>query len=388
MTDPLPPASKLASFADTVAKTLEARADRLGQPPIADLIRAFAAVLADSSSPGATARLDRELTRLVRLRRAQGHPLDTVLAEIGRLQDAIFDHVVELASAAGPQTRADEVLPLAKRFLGTARGMAETARSLFSQDLNARRQSRAALLGAFARAVTHELRNRVNAARLSLSVVRLSREEQREEPLQLLDESLKQLEDSVRDVSAVALAQARDLPLEQRLQPIADMLADLRDDVRDLTLAGKVELRIAGPLPDVAVDAGKLRLALLSLVSNAIKHADRAKPVRWVEIRIGPGSARGEWRVDVADNGVGLPAIERPIEQSVGGEAGASPSVERQEIGIVLATEAVRQLAGRLWIDANEAGQGTRVSFSMRASSPRTGAGRSSDLSGQPPASL
>ena len=42
----------------------------------------------------------------------------------------------------------------------------------------------------------------------------------------------------------------------------------------------------------------------------------------------------------------------------------------RQEIGIVLATEAVRQLGGRLWIDANAPGQGTTVSFTMRASSP------------------
>ena len=202
----------------------------------------------------------------------------------------------------------------------------------------------------------------------------ISPEDQRDEPLRLLDESLERLEDSVRDVSAVAIAQARDPPIEQRLQSIEDMLADLSRDLRDVTMAGKVELRIAEPLPEIAVDGGKLRLALLSLVSNSIKHADLSKPERWVEIRVGPGAARGEWRVDVADNGVGLPAIE----QSVGGGPD-TPLVERQEIGIVLANVAVRQLAGRLWVDANGAGQGTRVSFTMRASSPRTEVGRSGE---------
>jgi signal transduction histidine kinase len=376
MPDPLQPPSRVASFADTVASTLESRAAQLGQPPVADLIRAFAAVLGDDSSGAAQARLERELTRLVRLRRVQGHPLDAVLAELGRLQDTILDDIVEQARTEGAQMRADEVLALTKRFLGTARTMAKTTRTLFGHDAAARRQSRAALLSAFAHTVTHELRNRVNSARLSLSVFRRSPADQRDAMLELLDQSLEQLEGSVRDVSAMAVAQERDVPVEQRRQPIEEMLAELREDVADLTLAGRVELRIATPLPDIAVDAGKLRLALLNLVSNAIKHADRAKPERWVEIRVGPGAGRGEWRVDVADNGVGMRVIEHAIEQAVGAESQAPP-VARQEIGIVLATEVVRQLAGRLWIAANTPGQGTTVSFTMRASPSRIDAGRS-----------
>ena len=77
--------------------------NEIGQPPATDLIRAFAAALADGSSDAAGARLGRELTRLVRLRRAQGHPLAAVLVELGRLQDAIFDEVVEQARSAGPR---------------------------------------------------------------------------------------------------------------------------------------------------------------------------------------------------------------------------------------------------------------------------------------------
>ena len=43
----------IASFADAVAKTVQARADQIGKPPATDLIRAFAATLADGSNDAA-----------------------------------------------------------------------------------------------------------------------------------------------------------------------------------------------------------------------------------------------------------------------------------------------------------------------------------------------
>ena len=113
--------------------------------------------------------------------------------------------------------------------------MAATTRALFRQDTIARGQSRAALLGAFARAVTHELRNRVNAARLSLSVYRLSPEERRAELLEALDESLEQLEDSVADVSRSPSRRRASFRPRSRLQPIESMLEELRHDLEDLT---------------------------------------------------------------------------------------------------------------------------------------------------------
>ena len=347
-----------------------AAASAAGQLPVPELVRALAVAItgaAQGSDDDRGARVDRELTRLVRLRRAQGHSLNAVLIELDLLQDVIFDHLLAQASARVEDVPAEAVLAMVRRFHQTTRSMADTTRRLFRQEVAARRRSRAVLLVAFARAVTHELRNRLNAVRLSLSVARVSREEARPEALAALDESLRQLEDAVADVSSVALAQARELPLESRLQPLGELLEQLRGDFDELAQARKVTVRLAEPLPDVAVDAQKLQLVLLNLVANAIKHADARKEERWVEIRVAPGAARGEWRVDVEDNGLGLPVLQRSLEQSVGE---APPVVEplsvQPEIGIVLAREAVTQLSGRLWIDANQPGGGSRVSFSMR----------------------
>lgn len=395
----------LDSFATTVAESLEARAEQLtlswldaversgagstgdgetagasaatlsalspdhhlsGHVP--ELVRAFAATLSDAPPVAADAAVDHELSRLVRLRRAQGFSLAEVLSELGLLGDVLMEGVLAEASAQCERVPGDAVLAVVTRFNRTSRAMVNVTLRLFEQDVVARRQIRASLLDTCARAVTHELRNRVNAARLSLAAYRGSREECREELLENLDASLKQLEDAVGDVFSVALVQARELPAASRLQPLSDLIEHLRRDFDDLALAGRVEVRVAPPVPDLSVDAGKVRLALLNLVTNAVKHADRAKPRRWVEICVVAGDQRDEWRVDVEDNGTGLSVLAREM----GGPEDAAGSQDQRlaapgELGIALASEVVRQLGGRLWIEADTPGEGTTVSFTMRA---------------------
>jgi signal transduction histidine kinase len=334
---------------------------------VPELVRAFAATLGDAPPVAAAVRVEHELTRLVRLRRAQGHPLSSVVFELGLLQDVMLGGLLASVSAQREQVPGEVVLGIVTRFNRTASLMLEVTLRLFEQDVQARRQMRASLLGTFARTVTHELRNRVNAARLSLSVYRSSPEEQREESLEVLDQSLRQLEDAVGDVFSVALAQARELPAEGRLQPLSELLEHLRHDFDELGLVGSIEVRVAPPIPDLAVDAGKVQLALLNLVTNALKHVDKTKPERWVEIRVVPGFAGGEWRVEVADNGAGLPGVELAIGQSEDAPGGERPPAAMSEVGIVLAHEAIRQLGGRLWIHDNAEGLGTIVAFTLRA---------------------
>jgi signal transduction histidine kinase len=334
--------------------------------PVPELVRAFSGTLRDAPVGGAAASVEHELTRLVRLRRAQGHPLGGVVFELGLLQDVLLGALLAEVSAQRERVPAEAVLGIIIRFHETARLMLDVTLRLFEQDVQARRQMRASLLGTFARTVTHELRNRVNAARLSLSVYRSSPEEQQEESLDVLDESLRQLEAAVGDVFSVALAQARELPAEGRLQPLAELLEHLRHDFDELALVGSIEVRVAPPVPHLAVDAGKVQLALLNLVTNALKHVDKSKATRWVEIRVVPGAEGGEWRIEVADNGAGLPGVEMAMGQAEGAPGDEPPAAVMHEVGIVLAHEAVRQLGGRLWIHDNAPGKGTTVAFTVR----------------------
>jgi signal transduction histidine kinase len=345
-----------------------------------DFVRTFAATLDDQPAPDAAARLERELTRLVRLRRAQGHTANAVLLELGSLEEVILDAVLEQAVRVD-RVDAAALLSVVKRFHRTTRDLAATTRRLYQRDLVARRHSRAAVLGSFSRVITHELRNRANAARLSFAVLRASPEDERAEPLAALDQSLTLLEHTIADISSVTSVQARELPTEGRLQPIAELLDQLRA-FEQLVLADRIEVRLAGPFPDLAVDADKLQLVVFHLIANALKHADRRKEERWVEIRATAGATRGECRFEVEDNGLGLPGVATLLPSRSAGPAEAAPPSEsegahadprqappRAEIGIVLALEAVRQLGGRLWIEANAPDRGTTVAFTMRSAS-------------------
>jgi signal transduction histidine kinase len=124
-----------------------------------------------------------------------------------------------------------------------------------------------------------------------------------------------------------------------------------------------VELLGAAELPDAPVDAAHARLVLHNLVLNGLRFHDRRKNERWV--RVGARreeSAPGWWRVEVADNGVG---ISRGLQVHL-----ASASIGRPDdshlagLGVAVSREAIERLGGRLEISSRE-GVGTTAWFTL-----------------------
>ncbi|HVR28603.1 MAG TPA: HAMP domain-containing sensor histidine kinase [Thermoanaerobaculia bacterium] len=380
------PVAARGSFAREVSEMLQARARELTEAWLAELssrpvdpgrsaapelnagrrielVRAIAAAVGDPPEPYAVQRIERELTRFARLQRSQGRPPLDLLLELGLLQRLMLDAVLDSVSARAEPVPASTALQVAAQLEGAVRTMAETALRLFEKDTLAGRQVRASLLGTFTRRVTHELRNRVNAARLSLSAYISSQQGSDTELLQNLDASLNQLEDAVGDVFAVALGQSREL--ESRLRPIADLVDELKPDFDELARSRRVTVRIAQPMPELLVDAIRFQIALLNLVSNAIQRGDRSRYDRWVEIGVTPTGPHGAWRVDVRDNGTGMPQRQLAHGQEQSVEGAAAPEASDRAVGLALAHEAVRQLGGRLWIEPAAATEPTTISFTF-----------------------
>ena len=84
------------------------------------------------------------------------------------------------------------------------------------------------------------------------------------------------------------------------------MMDDVLGHLREMADAREVELRIAGPLPTLTVDAARLELVLVNLISNAIKYSDPTKPVRFVEIASPPGPRPEVCTLSIRDNGIGI----------------------------------------------------------------------------------
>ncbi len=135
--------------------------------------------------------------------------------------------------------------------------------------------------------------------------------------------------------------------------PLDQALSDLGADLRRLAPEG-VSLSVdADPLP-LDVDRGVLVLLLANeLVVNAFKHAF---PSRHGHVRISLTRWNGHARLDVADDGVGLPP--------------AVPVRDGQGLGLQLAEDLARQLGGTLDCEADTSGTRFGMAFRVELRQP------------------
>jgi signal transduction histidine kinase len=113
-------------------------------------------------------------------------------------------------------------------------------------------------------------------------------------------------------------------------------------------------------LPSLTVDVGRLELVFVNLLSNAIKYSDPAKPDRFVEIS---GAEVDGWcRLDVADNGVGIPAESLSLIfhrfTRAHAERGDLSHVAGVGLGLSIVDDCLRAIGGRTTVQSTE-GEGT-----------------------------
>jgi signal transduction histidine kinase len=217
------------------------------------------------------------------------------------------------------------------------------------------------LLTLFAGQVSHDLRSPLTAVLANAELLAT-------EPAVTADPAVAEL------VAATADAAHRMAAMIDTILAYARVGADLErtdvrlDDVLDHVLADLapvVNARSASvdrePLPCVRGDADQLYAVLLNLVSNAVKFTppDRAP-------RVAVSAARDDdgWRIEVADNGRGIPPDQR--ESAFALHARGDRSVEGFGIGLATARRAVEAHGGRIGIDGRDGG-GTRVWFTLPA---------------------
>ncbi len=120
-----------------------------------------------------------------------------------------------------------------------------------------------------------------------------------------------------------------------------------------------------GELPTIVADQRLLRHVFENLVGNALKYASPDRPL---EVRVTADRHPVGWRIDVADNGLGIPAEmhERVFDIFV-----RSPEVEKiggTGIGLSICRRAVERHGGRIWVSSRAGEEGTTFSMLLPAS--------------------
>ncbi len=161
--------------------------------------------------------------------------------------------------------------------------------------------------------VSHELKTplstiKANAETLLLGAI--DDKENRERFLRGIDEQADRLAELIQDMLQLARIESAQQPFEIRPVTVADIAQPCVEDHRQRAEAKRIDLTI-DPMEGTAAamvkaDADGLRVILNNLVDNAIKYSPEGSVVR-IGWRPEPGESQPMLRIEVTDNGEGIP---------------------------------------------------------------------------------
>lgn len=220
-------------------------------------------------------------------------------------------------------------------------------------EADAQRAEQLAYLGTLASGLAHEIRNPLNAMNINLQMLEeeLAAGPVQGEPLDLLRSSRSEvlrLERLVKDFLAFARPQTT---RREELAP-AELVGDVVRFMRPLFQEARVGLELVQEpgAPAVRIDPGQIRQALLNVLQNAL---EASPPGSAVTATVG-ATARGEARIDIRDQGPGIPEdIRREIFQVFWSKKPAGSG-----LGLPIAQRALEAHGGRIELESSE-GQGS-----------------------------
>jgi signal transduction histidine kinase len=163
----------------------------------------------------------------------------------------------------------------------------------------------------FLHTVSHELRTPLTSI---LSCTELLADERtgdlsadQREFVQIVERSAGRLLRLVDDLLELALMEAGRLPLRRRLVDVADVVADAARARRATLAASALSLTVdVQPGPPADVDPERIGQVVDNLLSNAEKFTQAGGRVRVSAVPSGR-----YWQISVADNGMGIPAVDQ-----------------------------------------------------------------------------
>ncbi|MCB9663144.1 MAG: HAMP domain-containing protein [Alphaproteobacteria bacterium] len=245
---------------------------------------------------------------------------------------------------------------------GVVAVIADVTHQLRAQERLARSE-RLALIGQMLAQITHEVRNPLNA--LSLNAELLAEELGQLEPARRAEagEILATITGEIDRLTAVTahyLQLARRPPARPAPTDVARVVEEvarlLEPELEEAGVALQVE---AGPLEVQLVDGNQLRQALLNVVRNAVEAGARA-------LRLGLHQDATELRVELADDGPGMPAEELAHAT----DPFFSTKAAGTGLGLAITRQILEDHDGRVEL-ASVPGQGTTVTLVL----PRHGPG-------------
>ena len=218
-----------------------------------------------------------------------------------------------------------------------------------------------ALLGA----VSHELRTPLASIMASAGSLRQKdiawSDAEREEFHDAIEQEVRRLDRLVSELLDLSRIDGGRLVLDRQLHTIDAVIDGVLGRLRQVTSGHEVTVDVPEDLPPVAIDYPRLDQVLSNVVENAARYSPAG-----TRISVRAGVADGALRVEVADEGPGIPPAERervfvpfhrlgPGDRARPGGAG---------LGLAIARRLVEAHGGRIWAEPGKA-RGTRFVITL-----------------------
>lgn len=213
-------------------------------------------------------------------------------------------------------------------------------------------------LSGFAGRVSHDLKSPLTSVALSLGLLEEALQEGADpvELQRLVQRALRGSERMAEMIDEVLTYAHHGAGPTRNPVALEEVLDEVIVDL-DGALAGAHLER--GPLPTVAGDRVQLRSLLQNLLDNCAKHQHPDRPL---DMRVSAAGRGDRWRIEVADNGLGIPVAERTrvFEPRVR----LSTEVAGEGIGLDTCRSVVQDHGGRIGLEETPGG-GTTVWFEL-----------------------
>jgi signal transduction histidine kinase len=211
-------------------------------------------------------------------------------------------------------------------------------------------------LRAFVANASHELRTPLTAIKLHVDALAegaIGEPEVAAHFLAQLQDEIDRMSRTVNDLLDLSRIEANRgmVPMEQ--VDLSEILLETRDFWRARSQQAGIDLRLSLPtaVPKVTGNDDQLRRVFNNLVDNAIKNTDAAG---WVEISLFNLPQRGVARIEIRDNGHGIPAehLPRIFERFYRAEVPHERKTAGSGLGLAIAKSIIETHNGRIGVSS------------------------------------
>lgn len=299
------------------------------------------------------------------LRHTQGFDVHEILKEYELLGGVLFDFLIQTADHIEEPCSRGELLVCGHRVFRSVAVIQQYTTGHFLRLSEERVREREDRLRSFNRTLSHELKNRIGAARGASDILREEwmdgDPDQRRRFAGIVSRNLGAVQETLSTL--IEVSRVTTDGLQGRNVVLPDAVAEVKRQLREFAESRGVDVRVAD-LPTVEVPAAVVELALSNFVSNGIKYRDPASAEPWVRVEAEVREDGREVTVRVVDNGLGVPdeAREKLFErffrahETITGEEGSG-------LGLSIVRETLDPVGGRAWAEYPE--QGSVFAFAV-----------------------